>query len=299
MLGLVKVKFAAVLLGPSGVGLIGLLQSLVASASTLAGMGVTNAGTREVAQALRDRERLCRLRAALFYGTAGLASVAAIVVWACREAIAEQVLGNVTHAAHVGWVALAVALTIGSGSQKALIRGMQRSRDIAMVLIWGAAIGMVVGVVGLLALGDHGIFLFIVATPLGSFLAGFWYAKQLPKGEKARGVRAIVSEWHRLLRLGAVLMMAGCGVVLGHLWLRTQIAQVLGVQQLGYFQAAWMVSATYIGFVLTAMGNEYFPRIAASLGMPNRIVDMANQQTEVVFLVGVPILLTAYLFPPC
>jgi len=42
--GLLRVKVAAVLLGPAGVGLIGLLSNLAGTASAIAGLGVGRTG---------------------------------------------------------------------------------------------------------------------------------------------------------------------------------------------------------------------------------------------------------------
>ena len=47
---LVKMKVAAVLLGPAGGGLIGLLNNAMGAGSALAGMGVAAAGNRNVAR---------------------------------------------------------------------------------------------------------------------------------------------------------------------------------------------------------------------------------------------------------
>jgi len=44
-------KFVAVFLGPAGIGLMGLLGSMTSMVGTLAGLGVTTSGVREIAEA--------------------------------------------------------------------------------------------------------------------------------------------------------------------------------------------------------------------------------------------------------
>ena len=62
VLAIVRTKGLAVLLGPSGVGLIGLYQGITSMVGTLAGMGIGNSGVRQIAEAaasgdnLQDRE---------------------------------------------------------------------------------------------------------------------------------------------------------------------------------------------------------------------------------------------------
>ena len=48
VVGLLRIKVAAVLFGPSGVGLIGLLTNLASTASAVAGLGFGNVGTRQI-----------------------------------------------------------------------------------------------------------------------------------------------------------------------------------------------------------------------------------------------------------
>ena len=47
--GLIQNKAAALLLGPSGIGLIGLIQSLMTSATTIFALGFGTVGARQVA----------------------------------------------------------------------------------------------------------------------------------------------------------------------------------------------------------------------------------------------------------
>ena len=67
--GLLRIKVAAVLLGPAGVGLIGLLTSLASTASAVAGLGFGNVGTRQIAEAAgrSDAAANAAVRRALFW----------------------------------------------------------------------------------------------------------------------------------------------------------------------------------------------------------------------------------------
>src|ERR1043165_4515517 len=51
IIGMVRTKLVAVLLGPSGVGLIGLYQSATALVGSVAGLGIRSSSVREVAEA--------------------------------------------------------------------------------------------------------------------------------------------------------------------------------------------------------------------------------------------------------
>jgi len=53
LISLLKTKVAAVLLGPQGIGLVGLYQSATAMIAIVAGLGLNSSGVREVAHAGR------------------------------------------------------------------------------------------------------------------------------------------------------------------------------------------------------------------------------------------------------
>jgi len=51
LIGMVRTKFVAVLLGPSGVGLMGVYTAITGLISVVSGMGIGNSGVRHIAEA--------------------------------------------------------------------------------------------------------------------------------------------------------------------------------------------------------------------------------------------------------
>ena len=58
----------------------------------------------------------------------------------------------------------------------------------------------------------------------------------------------------------------------------------LGATSLGEFQAAWAISMTYVGYVVTAMATDYFPRLAATVHDREAANRLINEQLEVALL---------------
>jgi O-antigen/teichoic acid export membrane protein len=138
--GLVRTKILAVLLGPTGIGLISLYTGMLATAAAVASMGIGTGCTRQIAEASsqEDERALAVVRRAMFWGALLLVSAGALVVWSLREVLAIRVLGGAEHAAIVGWLALGVALSVASASQGALMQGMRRIGDMARLSVYGA-----------------------------------------------------------------------------------------------------------------------------------------------------------------
>lgn len=293
LLGLLRIKVAAILLGPAGVGLIGLLTNLVSTVSGVAGLGVGSAGTRQVAKSASsgDDSALAAARRALLLGTIALALAGAIAFWLLRDILAAHVLGDASASGDIGWLAIAVGLVVASASQGALLNGMRRIGDLAWVSIGSAVMSTIVGSLSLWAWGSSGIVAFVVAGPLASFVLGHLYVSRLPRSEGRVKVRAMTSEWSTMVRLGFAFMVAGLAGTVGQLAVRVLVQRELGVDALGHFQAAWAISMTYIGFVLAAMGTDYYPRLVAVIDDPPAVTRLVNEQMEVALLLAAPVLL--------
>jgi len=107
LVGLLRTKVAAILLGPTGVGLIGLLQNLMATAAAVSSWGFGGAGTRQIAEAAgrEDVAAVAAARRALFWGTLILSTFGLGGFWLLRAPLAERVLGDPARAGDVHRVA--------------------------------------------------------------------------------------------------------------------------------------------------------------------------------------------------
>lgn len=291
--GLVKMKAAAVLLGPAGVGLIGLYQNLVQTAGSVAGLGVQNAGTRQIAAAGAEggAAAVGRVRRALFWGTLVQALIGAMLFWLARGWIASGVLDDSDRVTEVAWLALGVALVVASGAQTALLTGLRRTGDIARLRIGSGLLGAVLGVAAIWIWGVEGLLAMVLVAPLVSFALGHLYVARLgqPKGSP-EPARTIAREWGAMARLGLAFMISGLATMLGFLTVRVMVQRELGPEALGQFQAAWAIGMTYLGFVLGAMGTDYYPRLTAAMSEPLAAARLVNEQTEVALLLCGPVL---------
>lgn len=291
---LVKMKAVAVLLGPAGVGLVGLYMNLVQTASTVSALGFGNVGTRQIATANAEGGDISvgRTRRALFWGTMGLALFGAAVFWALSGWIARVILDDPSRANDVAWLSLAVALTVAAGSQGALLTGLRRVGDLARINVLSGLAGAVLGVAALWLWGQGGLLALVLVAPVATFLFGHLYVSRLgpPTGPPAL-LPELIREWRVMARLGSAFMISGLVTVLGFLVARTLVQRELGTEALGQFQAAWAIGMTYLGFVLSAMGTDYYPRLTAVIRDRAAAVRLVNEQTEVALLLCAPVLL--------
>src|SRR5438128_2591245 len=142
-LGAIRMKSVAVLLGPAGVGLMGLYTSIVGTIGTFAGMGIASSGVRQVAEAVAsgDAAKITRTvwtlrRVSVAMGVAG--TLAALIA---APRLATTLIGDGRHA----WAIATLSFTIVIGSittgQTVLLQGYRRIRDLARINIFGSILG--------------------------------------------------------------------------------------------------------------------------------------------------------------
>ena len=298
---LAKMKVVAVVLGPAGVGLIGLYMNLVSTAAAIASLGIGTTGVRHIVAAEADGGEVGvgRARRILFWGSMALALAGGGVFWLSSDWIARVVLSDETREGDVAWLSLGVALTVAAGSQAALLTGLRRIGDLARINVGAGVLGALVGIFGLWIWPAYGLVIMVLTAPTLSFVLGRLYITRLgrPAGLRPR-LPEMTQEWRAMARLGAAFMLSGVVILLGQLAIRTLVQRELGADALGQFQAAWSISVTYLGFVLGAMATDYFPRLTAAMKDRTSAVRLINEQTEVALLLCAPVVLAMLAFSP-
>jgi len=290
--GMLRTKVLALLLGASGLGLASLYTSLMATAAVVASLGVGTVGTKQVAEAMamENPHALAVTRRAMFWGTLILAITGGGLVWTLRGVLAEQVLGSAKYSQAVGWLALGVTLSVVAASQGALIQGMRRIGDLARLSIFGALANTVVGIGILWRWGMGGIWLYVIVGPLASVLLGYVYVSKLPTIDPNKvKLRELREQWNTLARLGFPFVGAGLVQTLVSLWIRVSVNDGSGIDAVGHFQAASAISMQYVGFVLSAMAADYYPRLVGTINDHAEATRLVNEQTEVALLLTGPV----------
>ena len=68
--------------------------------------------------------------------------------------------------------------------------------------------------------------------------------------------------------------------------IRSFITREYGLDVLGHYQAAWVISGLFSGLVLTAMGMDYYPRLSAIIQDSKKACNCVSEQLEIgIFLV--------------
>jgi enterobacterial common antigen flippase len=300
LLGMLRVKFAAVLIGTAGIGLnasFGALQSVVGS---VAGLGIRSSAVREIAVAVGKNDEQAIGRAVLTLRRlcwfTGLLGMAVMVIFS--PVLSLLTFGDKGYTLDIA--ALGVVILFGnlSGGQMALIQGMRRIGDIARADIIGAMFGTVAAIAFYSTLGLRGIVPALLAVSAFRLALSWHFARKVPVPKVNMTFRRTLAEGNSMVRLGLVFMTSGLmGTAVTYITIAL-ITQYEGIQAVGIYSAAFALSGMFVNFVLGAMAADYYPRLTAVAHDHAAMNRMVNEQTEIGVLLALPGLLATLALSP-
>jgi PST family polysaccharide transporter len=80
-------------------------------------------------------------------------------------------------------------------------------------------------------------------------------------------------------------MIVGTGVQFA---LPALVLHALGTEEVGFYRAATSISVSYLGVLMAAMSQDYYPRVSAASASADALVELVNQQHKLVMFIAVP-----------
>jgi enterobacterial common antigen flippase len=299
-LSMVRNKALAVLLGPEGVGLMGLYGAISDIAHAIAGLGVGGSGVRQVAEAAAtgDSERIARSAKVLRRISLGLGILGALCLAALAFPVSNLTFGDYHHAGGVLLLSLALFFRVVSSGQTALIQGLRGIANLARVNILAGVLGTAASLPLIYFFGAEAIAPSLVAIAAVTTLSTWWYSRKMCSHAPAMSAREFGGEARPLLRLGLVFMASGLLTFGAAYAIRIIVMQYGGIVAAGWYQAAWTLGGLYAGFILQAMGTDFYPRLTATADDNAECNRLVNEQAEISMLLAGPGLIATLTFAP-
>ena len=300
VLSVVRLKVLAVLLGPTGIGLFGLFNVILDLGGGLAGLGVQASGVRQVAVAVStgDARRVASIARVLTLMSLLLGLIGAAVLVLLAGPVSAITFGTEARAAAVALLGSALFLRILAGAPMAIIQGSRRMGDLARMTVLGAVLNTLSAIPLVYMFGEAGVVPSLVAVALTSWVAAIWYRRKLELPRVRLTLDLFTAETRMLLSLGFAFMASGLLTAGAAFVIRVLIVQHSGVDAAGNYQAAWALGGIYVGFILQAMGTDFYPQLsalAADHAAANRLV---NEQARVSMLLAGPGLMATLALSP-
>ena len=299
-IGIVRTKAMAMLLGPAGFGLFGLYTSIANLTQSVAGMGINSSGVRQIAQAAgsKDIEQVALTAAVLRRTSIVLGALGALLLVVFSKQISRLTFGKDEHFLAISLLSIAVLFNLVSAGQGALIQGMRRISDLAKMGVFGAVFGLLISVPIVYFLREKGVVPSLVGVAAMTVVTSWWYSRRIFVKSPTLKSSQVWQEASVLLNLGFAFMASGMMMMGSAYLVRIIVLHKLGIVATGLYQSAWTIGGLYVGFILQAMGADFYPRLTASAHDNSKCNRLVNEQAYIGLLLGGPGAVATLTFAP-
>lgn len=298
IIAIIRSKFIAVLLGPIGMGIAGLLNSTTDLIGGLTELGLGKSAVRDVSSAngTGDKIRIATVVTVLrrwvwVTGTLGVLIMLVLSPW-----LSQLTFGNRDYTLAFIWISITLLFTQLTSGQLAILQGMRKLQYLAKASLSGSALGLIITIPLYYRFGIKGIVPAIIFTSVISLLLSYYFAKKVKIESVKVSLVSTLAEGKNMLILGFMISLSGLTALGASYIVRIFISKTGSVEQVGLYTAGFAIINTYVGLVFTAMGTDYYPRLSAVAHSNELCKQAINQQAEIALLILAPILMVFLVF---
>ena len=292
LVGVVRNKLVALILGPQGMGLMSLFNSTTKLVGDSSNFGIAMSGIRNISEAYDagDTRRLsdtvlmvrswCMITAVF-----GMLLCAILSPWLSRFTFSWD-----GHTLHFILLSPAVLLATIAGGELAILKGVRQLRNLAKVSVGNVLLALLLTIPLYYFFNDAAIVPSIVLMALTQLLLTIGYSYRLYPLRISLS-RHVLGRGMSMIRLGVAFVLAGILGSLADFLIRSYLNNVAQIDTVGLYNAGYMMTMTYIGMVFSAMETDYFPRLSGVSERSFTFSQTVNRQAEVMLLVAAPILI--------
>ncbi len=300
MISIIRSKVISVLLGPAGMGIVGLLNSSLSLISGFTSLGLETSAIKSISIANKE-ENLVKVakqvtilnRLMWFSGILGALLIMILSSW-----LSKLTFDNSDYTFAFIWVSITLLFKQLTNGQLAVLQALQKLQYLAKANLYGNFLGLIITI----PLYYYWKIDAIVATIIISSLMGFifsWYffnkIKIVPI--KLTAIQTVL-EGKEMLKLGLSLSFISLLNILSAYALQIVISNHGGVLMVGLFNAGFAIINSYVGLIFNAMSTDYFPRLSAISDDNKKVRITVIQQAIVAILIITPIIILFLTFTP-
>jgi O-antigen/teichoic acid export membrane protein len=297
----VSTKFAAIFLGPIGVGLVGLITNTIGIIQSVTSFGINVSGVKEVAKSYTgeinpefSKTILILQRWSIVIGIFGM-----LVTIVFSRQLSEWTLGSPDK--YYWFLLLSVNFIFSSLAETryAIMRGMRKVKEVAKSTVIASILTSISSIAVYYILGVNGIIPLLIITGIIQFSVYYYYTKEI---QSRNTIVSTLEVKHRIKTLVQLGFLLSINVIFGQIcnFILKFYLQHYGQTpfDLGVFQASSVLLVSYVGMIFTAMGTDFYPGLTMISYDNKKVKELVNHQIEIALLLITPAILLLYTFSP-
>ena len=298
IVNIIKNKFVAILLGPAGMGIAGLLTSTTNMVNSITGCGLHTSSVRDIAHATssRDEDRIGLVVSVLRKLVWATGVVGALLTFFLAPLLSQWSFGNDNYAVSYRLISIILIFDQLCTGQTALMQGTFHYRYMASSALFGSVIGLIISVPLYYLWGERAIAPVIIITSITNLFLSWHYSNKIQFKKIKLSLAELWSEGKGMIILGSAIALTGfIGTGKTYL-LRTFISRYGDIADVGLYTAGIAIATQYIDIILQSMGSDYSPRLAAVSDDKLVFTETINRQLKLMVTIVTPLIVPFVVF---
>ncbi len=263
LISLVKSKFLAILIGPKGYGILGLINTTLDLVQQSTGFGIEISGVKNLAnltskdqEDARNYEVNILLKLALVLGFIG--SVLTVVF---SKQLSIWTFGDESYQWAFVLSAIVLVLRKLSTMQATIFQGLHQLKFLAKANLYSNLFALFLVLPLFYVYKMQAIVPSIVVTALVAFLVYSFYFKQLNIKWTNIPLVETFKKSQSTLKFGFLLSVSSFMALLANFLVQIYISSTATMAQVGLFNIGLVVVNQYIGMIFNVMATDYYPQL--------------------------------------
>lgn len=298
IISIIRSKFVALLLGPAGMGVVGLLTATTGLIAGFTNFGLGTSAVKNIseANASYNQEKISTVIAVvrrLVWITGILGTLVTLVAspW-----LSQFTFGNRDYTLAFIWISITLLLNQLCTGELVILQGLRKLQQLAKANVYGSFAGLLISIPLYYKFGVEGIVPVIIITASSTLFFTWLFTRNINTSSKSVSRSTTLSEGKNMLIMGFMISMSGLISLMVAYMIRIFINRTGDVADVGFYSAGFTIINTYVGMVFTAMGTDYYPRLSLVASDNIECKEQINQQSEIALLLLAPILITFLVF---
>ena len=291
VVGLIRNKLVAVILGPSGVGVIELYFKTTELVKKASGLGISQSSLRDIsaAKAGDDLETYYKVllvtkRVVFFTSLLGL-----LLTLVLSPLLSQWTFGDKTRTVPYMFLSLLTFFAIRTEIQTSILKGVRAQKHLAISNMIGSIAGLVVSVPLYYIWGEEGIVPALILNAAVAFFFTNWFVNKIEYKKVSVSWKETLSFATPMIKVGIILMSVGLLDSVVTVVLSSFLRSKGGLEVVGFYQAGHSIVASYIGIIASSLVMDYYPRLSAVYNNNIKITDELNKQVKIGLLFIIPL----------
>lgn len=291
LVGVIRNKLVAMILGPEGVGLISLFNSTIRFLGDSTNLGIPMSAVKSISEAFDkgEHDRVAELVKLVRSWTTLTAVVGMLLCVVLSPLLSKWTFSWDGHTLHFVCLSPAIALIALYGGELAILKAVRRLGALARIQVYTVVFALIATTPLYYIYSSAAIVPSLVIVALAQFVITVWFSyRQFPLRLSFR--LSFIGKGSAMVKLGLAFVVAEMMGSGAEFIIRSMLNSIADVETLGLYNAGFMMTMTYGGMIFAAMETDYFPRLSAITETGQRLNDTVNMQIEVSLLMLAPLL---------